>query len=255
MSGISSNDGPGWGTHDTPYGPIHSYDGNTSGSGNNGGHNGSSAGAGHDHGTIGPNTTIQTTGTSDIGAADLSLCLTILKDHEGLSPQMYADSKGNVTIGIGHLVAGLTAALGLPLLKSRTTILGHGATNVTVEKASAAEITAAFNAVVATGAHSALYMTDDAVIAQCITTVESDRASLRAMYSGFDNFPQHAKTAIHDMIFNLGVNRLRNEFPKFNDAVNRQDWATAAVESHRAGIQNTRNQDTYNQLIAASKGH
>lgn len=253
MSEFGPNDGPGWGTHDTPYGPIHSYDGNnTSGSSNNGGHSGSNGG--HDHGTIGPNTLIQVTATKDIGAADLSLCLTVLKDHEGLSPQMYTDSLGNVTVGIGHLIAGITEALGLPFLKSKTTILGHGTTNVSVERASAAEITAAFNAVSRTGVNSALYMSDDAVIAQCIATVESDRAALKAMYSGFDNFPPHAKTAIHDMIFNLGVTRLRNEFPKFNDAVNRQDWATAAVESHRTGIQDTRNQDTYNQLIAASKG-
>jgi hypothetical protein len=35
------------------------------------------------------------------------------------------------------------------------------------------------------------------------------------------------------MGFNLGVPKLKKEFVKFNDAVNRGDWNAAADESHR----------------------
>ena len=74
------------------------------------------------------------------------------------------------------------------------------------------------------------------------------------LISGFDAFPNSAKTALIDMGFNLGLPKLGRLFPKFNDAVNRKDWATAAEESHRTKIQDSRNVDTRNQLIAASQG-
>ncbi|AFE61308.1 hypothetical protein Q7S_25791 (plasmid) [Rahnella aquatilis HX2] len=66
--------------------------------------------------------------------------------------------------------------------------------------------------------------------------------------------PNSAKTALIDMGFNLGLLRLSRVFTKFNAAVNRKDWAAAAEESHRTKIQESRNVDTRNQLIAASQG-
>ena len=52
------------------------------------------------------------------------------------------------------------------------------------------------------------------------------------------------------MWFNLGVPKLKKEFVKFNDAVNRGDWNAAADESHRTIKQrgDKRNKDTYVQL-------
>jgi hypothetical protein len=43
------------------------------------------------------------------------------------------------------------------------------------------------------------------------------------------------------MIFNLGANKLTNDFPKFNAAVNAKNWKTAATESHRNGVSDNRN--------------
>jgi GH24 family phage-related lysozyme (muramidase) len=55
------------------------------------------------------------------------------------------------------------------------------------------------------------------------------------------------------MGFNIGIPKLKSNFPNFNAAVNRGDWPTAAVESHRTGLddsRNPRNKDTHDQLLS-----
>ncbi len=83
--------------------------------------------------------------------------------------------------------------------------------------------------------------------------IAQDRVGLGNLYSNFDHFPQIAKVALHDMIYNLGETRLRNEFPNFNAAVIQRDWVTAASESHRLGISEQRNEGTRQQLLSAAK--
>ncbi|MBK0018990.1 hypothetical protein [Kosakonia sp. S42] len=97
------------------------------------------------------------------------------------------------------------------------------------------------------------HLSDQAMVADSMNQLKKDRATLRNMYKDFDNFLQPAKTALHDMLYNLGEGKLYSEFPNFNAAVNRKDWAEAATESHRTGIGDSRNKDTHNQFIAA--GH
>lgn len=89
------------------------------------------------------------------------------------------------------------------------------------------------------------------MVADCVNQLDKDRTTLRNMYTDFDHFPQPAKTALHDMLYNLGEGKLHSEFPNFNAAVNRKDWTRAATESHRTGIGDSRNKDTHDQFIAA----
>lgn len=37
-----------------------------------------------------------------------------------------------------------------------------------------------------------------------LNQLDKDRTTLRNMYTDFDHFPQPAKTALHDMLYNLG---------------------------------------------------
>lgn len=45
--------------------------------------------------------------------------------------------------------------------------------------------------------------------------------------------------------------KLKNGFPKFNTAVNANDWTTAADESHRNGISDERNEFVHDLFMAA----
>jgi GH24 family phage-related lysozyme (muramidase) len=68
-----------------------------------------------------------------------------------------------------------------------------------------------------------------------------------------DAFSNDRKVALVDMGFNIGIPKLKSNFPNFNAAVNRGDWPTAAVESHRTGLddsRNPRNKDTHDQLLS-----
>lgn len=103
----NSNQGPGWHDHDTPYGTIHSYDGDTGTYG--GGGTGGNAGGGHTGLTA--NTWVDIATTKDYNGRYMSMCLNNLKDHEGSINTMYRDSKGNITVGIGHYLG--SAEMGL----------------------------------------------------------------------------------------------------------------------------------------------
>ncbi|MGX2009448.1 glycoside hydrolase family protein, partial [Enterobacter asburiae] len=95
-----------------------------------------------------------------------------------------------------------------------------------------------------------IHLSNADVIGQCIKDVQTTETGLRSLYPGYNDFSDPRKTALVDMGFNLGVPKLKKEFVKFNDAVNRGDWNAAADESHRTIKQrgDKRNKDTYDQL-------
>lgn len=253
MSDIeNSNQGSGWNDHDTPYGTIHSYDGNNQNYG--GGGTGGGNGGGHDG--VGDRSTISIATTHDYNGTMMSMCVNNLKNHEGFKNAMYKDTGGNITIGIGHMLATAAMAAALPFTRTHTTH-GHGDDMETEVSVSKGDITAAYNAYKADSKNNpmGLHLSNNAIIGQCISDVQSTIGGLKGLYSGFDSFPNSAKTALVDMGFNLGIPRLRSEFPKFNSAVNSKDWNTAATESHRTGIGDSRNNDTKNQLQQAVHGH
>lgn len=237
-----------------PYndGASGSGGGSFSGGGNSGNHD-SNTGTVPPYptfGTVTDKTHINITATKDIGAVDISMCVTNLKNHEGFKNEMYRDTKGNVTVGIGHMLPNVAAALAMPFTRTHHLVHGHGDSNDVERVATHDEITSAFNNAKAPGVYnpSQVHLSDQAVVSDCVALVERDRVTLRSMYPDFDHFPNSVKTAAHDMIFNLGEGNLKSKFPRFNEAMRRQDWATAAVESHRTGISDARNKDTHDQL-------
>lgn len=253
MSSIeNSNQGAGWNDHDTPYGTIHSYDG-TDGSFSAGGNGGGNSGG---HTGVTDRTTINISSTSSYDGTLMSMCVNNLKVHEGFKNYMYKDTLGNITIGIGHLLATAEMAAALPFTQTKS-FHGHGDEWEKEVPATHDQITDVFNHYknLSGPAPDALHITNDAVVNQCISDVQTTINGLKGLYSGFDSFSNSAKTALVDMGFNLGVPRLHSAFPRFNDAVNRKDWNSAAAESHRTGIGESRNNDTKNQLLQAAQGH
>lgn len=239
------------------YGPTAgSYMGGTGANYNERGYNGNSTTPGGNSGSrsdgIGKNTSINIASTKSYNGNFMSMCVNNLKAHEGFKNSMYKDQNGNVTVGIGHLLANASMAAALPFTTTRT-YHGHGdeqSKEVTVSKS---DITNAFNSYknsASTAPLTGWHLSNDAVIGQCISDVQNAETGLRNLYSGYDSFSNSRKTALVDMAFNLGIDKLRKGFPKFNAAVNSGDWEAAARESHRDLNQrgDQRNRDTAAQL-------
>lgn len=246
---INKNEGPGWHDHDTPYGSIHSYDGNDTAS-NYGEHNGD-----HGHDGITDKTKINIASTNSYDGSYMTMCINNLKRHEGFKNTMYKDSLGNITIGIGHLLATADMAAMLPFTRTDHISHGHGDTDTEEQSLTADQIKTAFNRYKDDSNYSIgqFHISNDSVIGQSIKDVQTTETGLRGLYSDYDDFSESRKMALIDMGFNLGVSKLATDFPKFNDAVNRGDWSTAAAESHRAGLddsKNSRNKDTREQLLS-----
>ncbi|WP_434147012.1 glycoside hydrolase family protein [Klebsiella quasipneumoniae] len=242
----NSNQGPGWHDHDTPYGTIHSYDGDTGTYG--GGGTGGNAGGGHTGLTA--NTWVDIATTKDYNGRYMSMCLNNLKDHEGSINTMHRDSKGNITVGIGHYLGSAEMAQALPF--NRTKVMHvHGDDLESEVAVSKSDIASAFNAYKSNPRDvPSMHLSNADVIGQCIKDVQTTENGLRGLYPGYDRFSDPRKTALVDMGFNLGIPTLKSKFPKFNDAVNRGDWNVAADESHRDLNQrgDKRNKDTADQL-------
>lgn len=160
-------------------------------------------------------------------------------DIENDVPYMYLDSTGNVTIGIGHLVASKKAAELLPFYNAKT---GKRATKT--------EIDAAFDAIQAApeGLYASKYkkftnlvMRQSDIEAIALTQLNEFTSDLKQMFPDYENYPAKARAALLDMMFNLGPHKLLYEFPHFDGAVRAYAWNIAAVQSHRKGIQAARN--------------
>lgn len=160
-------------------------------------------------------------------------------DIENDVPYMYQDSKGNVTVGIGHLISNKTAAEALPFYNATTG-----------KKAAKAEIDAAFDAVQSApkGLYankyeqfSDLVMHQSDITALALKQLNESTAELKTMFPDYENYPAKARVALLDMMYNLGAYRLHVKFPHFDAAVRAYAWDIAAVQSHRNGIQSARN--------------
>ncbi len=175
-----------------------------------------------------------------------------LTAYEGQVDHMYLDTAGYVTVGVGHMMADVSAAQKLPFLDAKG------------KHASAADIKVDYDAVkkqapgrlaVFYKRFTKLHLAQAEIDRLTNQHIDSFYKELKIIYKDFDKFPSEAKLALMDMIFNLGMTNLKNRWPKFNKAVQAKDWAAAAKESNRkAPISAARNQyvrDLFNQAAAA----
>jgi GH24 family phage-related lysozyme (muramidase) len=169
-----------------------------------------------------------------------------LKDFEGYTDYMYLDSTGNVTIGVGILLANASAAKSAGItFKNRKT--GKTAT--------AAEIEQDYNAVKA--APKGMVESKYEKYTQLVATgglesrlqkeLSQAKADAKSYYPDFSTLPDTVQWALVDMAFNLGGAGLK-KFAKLKAALEKavqskakEDWEAAAKESSRTGIQSSRN--------------
>jgi len=89
----------------------------------------------------------------------------------------------------------------------------------------------------------------EALVAADVAKFEAELASALPKWN---SYPEPAQEALFDMAFNLGMAGLM-KFPAMLKAVNEGDWATAAAQCHRKGIQDARNQATAALFLQAGQ--
>jgi len=173
---------------------------------------------------------------------------------------MYLDSQGLVTVGCGTMLPDAAAAKRVSFVHNRTW-----------QAATPAEIEAAWNGLHAGAAaqkaaapskkFSAKYYEDKTDLripdacAQALRDdhIEADYAELKKIYLKFDTFPDDAKVALFDMIYNVGPGRNKTRqhraaglraFVSMNAAIDAAHWSLAADRCTRHGIPPERNRNT-----------
>lgn len=188
---------------------------------------------------------------------DTATYLPKLEEFEGSYSYMYADTAGNVTVGVGKMLPNAAAAQKLGFVR-RPNPTAQPA--VLAGPATPEDIQADFDSVNSQPAgklasyykqFTTLDLPDSEISSLLNTEVHACLSNVVASLPDFNSYPNEACAAIFDMAYNLGIGKLTSEFPIFCKAVKNKDWATAAKECERGGIGDTRNAWTKTQLETA----
>lgn len=177
---------------------------------------------------------------------------TRLAEYEGSIPHMYLDSKGLVTVGVGHLLSTVADAQKLAFVIEKTKM-----------NATADDIKTDFESVkkqpknkIASFYKPATKLTLPQAEIDKLTTshIEAFYKDLKIIYTDFDNYPDEVQLALFDIIFNVGPTNLKNTWPNFNKAIRDKDWKKAADNSGRAApVSALRNEYVKDLLEKAAK--
>jgi len=153
-----------------------------------------------------------------------------MEKYEGKVSHIYLDSKGVVTVGVGHLLKDLATAQKLSFKKSNNM------------PASKSEIKADYDAVKKQSKnrlasfykkHVVLKLLDVDMNALTNKHIDSFEGELKKIFTDFSTYPTEVKFALFDIIFNVGMTDLNNKWPSFKTAIKAKDWSKAAKESNR----------------------
>jgi GH24 family phage-related lysozyme (muramidase) len=159
-----------------------------------------------------------------------------LEAHEGRKAWLYPDSKGNPTVGVGHLVATPQAALSLPFVLSESAVA-----------ATPAQIVYTWNYVKSRQLpYTQIILLEPAIDALALADLKGFEPIVQRTFPE-QGLPLPVLVGLWDMVFNLGTFR---EFPNFVAAVHARDWPLAADECRRRDVGAGRNRDTGAQFLA-----
>jgi GH24 family phage-related lysozyme (muramidase) len=170
---------------------------------------------------------------------DQSAVIARLKQFEGCINYMYRCTGGEVTIGIGHALATAASASSLTWqISGAPALLGQVQSDYqAVAAAPVGQVATAYQHL------TQCRMAEADAEALVAADVNAFEAQLLKVLPNWNSFPGPVQEALFDMAFNLGLGGL-SKFPTLLRAVNEGDWATAAAQCHRRGIQDARNQAT-----------
>ncbi|GAB3028413.1 hypothetical protein GCM10027285_08370 [Oleiagrimonas citrea] len=200
-----------------------------------------------------------------------------LKTYEGDSPWMYIDTTGHVTVGIGDNLESKGSSKTESEAEALPFYICDRKTNKSCICDATHKCAKATKQQIKDGLAAVQKETQPAACktdtSQCYTVnhyksisdlrlKESDReqfvedklgdfhGDLVKQFPDFDTYPSRVQAAMYDMIYNLGAAGLK-KFKKFAKAVKAKDWKTAAAESKRGGVQQSRNDYVKNLLMEA----
>ncbi|QSQ27255.1 hypothetical protein JY651_21090 [Pyxidicoccus parkwayensis] len=180
---------------------------------------------------------------------------------EGLVPYMYLDTKGNVTVGAGNLLATIEPTTPGDKLAAKT----HPFQNMDAGRAATPqEITEAYNKVKAMPAK--LFYTEYAqrpkialtdAYSKQLAKERYEKEFLPAVKRGFPDFetyPRAARRGILDVTYNVGPS-VPTSWPKLIAAVKARNWTMAAVEcrTQPQNKEDTRNEWRKELFLYAAK--
>jgi GH24 family phage-related lysozyme (muramidase) len=156
--------------------------------------------------------------------------------EEGLTTFMYLDTAEPpvVTVGVGHALSNVEAALKLPWDQPESQVRVDFAAVLSAPRGYRAAFYEQFS-------KSRL---SEAFVRELLEReIDEQIFVVKTYFSGYDSFPEPARIAIADMAFNLGGGFPR-KFPSFTAAVLQGNWDRAAEHCHRSGIAEERNEKT-----------
>ncbi len=181
-----------------------------------------------------------------------------IEEYEKRINYLYLDSKGYVTIGVGHLVKDRNSMSSIVLCKTKN--------NVPYQLATIKEKQDEYDNVAKQPKnykaawykqHTKLVMKKEDIDVLRNKDIDSFYKELTNIYKkskgyhdNFDNLPKNVQLALFDMIYNLGANRIVNKFFNFDKAIKAGDWAKAANESNRSKIGTERNKYVKQLLLS-----
>ncbi|MBR0565095.1 hypothetical protein J5J83_03060 [Azoarcus sp. L1K30] len=174
-----------------------------------------------------------------------------LEKYEGKISHMYLDSNGFVTVGVGHLVSSLAEAQSLPFKTEKS--MPASAADIksdyeSVKKQPSNRLSSYYKS------HTKLVLQDAEIDSLTNQHIDSFEKELKLIYNGFDTMPSEVKLALLDLIFNIGMQKLKNNWPTFNAAIKAKDWQKAADNSSRTSpISAERNKYVKDLLEKAAK--
>jgi len=172
-----------------------------------------------------------------------------LEVFEGTVPWMYLDTRGFVTVGVGELLANAAKAETLAFVNPDGQPSTQDAIVDEFNRVSGlvpAKVAAFYRSPASPVLPHALI---DTLLMNHLNFFDGQ---LAGRLSNYASFPDPAKLALLDMIYNLGQVGLFQHFPHFMAAVGKQDWLGAAANCHRVGPSQARNDWTQQQFLAAA---
>jgi hypothetical protein len=175
-------------------------------------------------------------------ALELDRIKTHMEMFEGRASHMYLDSAGNVSVGVSNVLPDVANAQALRFVERETG-----------ELATPSQIAADFEAIQkqAKGqfpykyeAYTRLDLPEPEVDVLFGQRVQALEEGLRSSYSNYDMFPDSARLALLDMVFSLGSQGLRTEWPRLHAAISIGDWQAASLECARPDAVPLRNENT-----------
>jgi len=174
------------------------------------------------------------------------------RKFEGTVTHMYLDTKGFVTVGVGHLLKAKGDAARLPFVKREG---GKKATKkeiadewTTVKKLTKGRAARFYEK------HTTLDISTTVATSLLDRKLKEFESGMKRIYPNFAKLPDGIKEGLMDIAYNTGIGGLR-KFKKMKAAIDEGDYSKAAKESKRPGGRAERNNYVRNLFMKVHKAN